>query len=227
MTDIPTRLQAVRERIAAAARATNQPTDSISLLAVSKKKPAGDIRAALAAGQRAFGENYLQEALEKIEQLAGEPVEWHFIGRIQSNKTRDIAENFDWVQTVDRARVVRRLGQQRPTDRPPLNVLLQVNIDAEEQKAGALPAALPELARLVADTPGLRLRGLMAIPQVSDDPAVQAASARRLRQAFDALRASGFGIDTLSIGMSGDLEAAIAEGSTMVRIGTAIFGERV
>lgn len=226
MTDIPTRLQAVRNRMDAATDAAARPKGSVRLLAVSKNKPVEDIQAALAAGQDAFGENYLQESLDKIRNLAGEPIEWHFIGRVQSNKTREIAENFDWVQTVDRPKIIKRLDQQRPSRLPPLNILLQVNVDAEDQKAGADPATLPELARLTVECDRLRLRGLMAIPQASNDPATQAASARRLKQHFDSLRESGFDLDTLSIGMSGDLETAIAEGSTMVRIGTAIFGER-
>lgn len=198
----------------------------IRLLAVSKTKPVETIEAALACGQRAFGENYLQEALPKITALTGRGLEWHFIGRIQSNKTRDIAEHFDWVQTVAREKIAQRLNDQRPVHMPPLNVCIQVNVDEEPQKAGALPEGVTTLAGAIAAMPRLRLRGLMAIPEASNDFETQRRSARLLRECFEALQAQGYSLDTLSIGMSDDLRAAIAEGSTMVRIGTALFGAR-
>lgn len=198
----------------------------ISLLAVSKTKPASMISAAFDAGQAAFGENYLQDSLPKIHELAGKGIEWHFIGAIQSNKTRDIAADFDWVQTVDREKIARRLDEHRTEDLPPLSVCLQVNIDAEEQKSGLLPEDVPALAAIVAECPRLHMRGLMAIPRESADFEQQRASFRRLRKCFEALQADYPDIDTLSMGMSSDMRAAIAEGSTMLRIGTAIFGAR-
>jgi len=192
------------------------------------------VRQALAEGQTRFGENYLQEAVAKMAEVAaaepGRSVEWHFIGPIQSNKTRELAERFDWVQTVDRLKVAQRLSQQRPADRPSLNVLLQVNISGEASKHGVAPQELDGLAREVARLARLKLRGLMAIPEPTADPARQHAAFARMRQLFEQLRGgpagAGLDLDTLSIGMSDDLEAAIAEGSTMVRVGTAIFGAR-
>lgn len=215
---IAERLQAVRERIASAARAAGRAPESIALLAVSKRQPLEAIRAARAAGQRAFGENYLQEALDKLESLADLDCEWHFIGRLQSNKTRPVAENFDWVHTVDRAKLARRLNEQRPAGLTPLNVCLQVNIDDDPAKGGCAPADTAELAAQVRELPQLKLRGLMCVPHADRDPAA----------AFTALAALGreLDVDTLSMGMSGDLEAAVAAGSTMLRIGTAIFGPR-
>jgi len=219
------RLQVVRERIAKAARAAGRDPAGISLVAVSKTFPADAVAAARAAGQAAFGENYVQEAVDKIETLRprrGE-LEWHFIGPIQSNKTRAIAEQVDWVQSVDRLKIAQRLSEQRPTDLPPLNLCLQVNVSGEASKSGCAPAELAELARAVAELPNLRLRGLMAIPEPTDDPAAQRAAFARLRELKDGL---GLDLDTLSMGMSHDLEAAIAEGATWVRIGTALFGAR-
>ncbi|MDT8404612.1 YggS family pyridoxal phosphate-dependent enzyme [Sulfuriflexus sp.] len=226
MTDITSRLEAVKQRIEKAASACGRDPATVRLLAVSKTRPAADIRAAQAAGQRAFGENYLQDALPKIVELAGAGLEWHFIGAIQSNKTRDIAEHFDWVHTVDREKIARRLDGQRPAGMAPLNICLQVNISGEASKAGVSPAKVLPLARAVAGLPRLRLRGLMAIPAATADVEAQRAAFRALREIHEQLVAEGFDLDTLSMGMSDDLEAAIAEGSTLVRIGTAIFGAR-
>jgi PLP dependent protein len=222
------RLRAVLERIASAARAAGRDPASVSLVAVSKTFPADTVAAAHAAGQVAFGESYVQEAVEKFEGLAPQrgELEWHFIGPIQSNKTRAIAEQFDWVQSVDRLKVAQRLSEQRPTDRAALNVLLQVNISGEASKSGVAPADVEALARAVARLPRLKLRGLMAIPEPEADAARQRAPLAAMRALFDRLRAAGIDIDTLSMGMSADLESAVLEGSTMVRIGTAIFGER-
>jgi PLP dependent protein len=228
-------LQAVRQRIEAAAHAALRAPRSIHLLAVSKTFGPEAVIAAADAGQRAFGENYLQEALDKMAAVhAARPdllLEWHFIGPIQSNKTRPIAENFDWVHSVDREKVAQRLSEQRPDDLPPLNVCLQVNISGEDSKSGVAPDDLPELARKVASMPRLRLRGLMAIPEPADDPERQRVPLRRLREMQEQLMqdqaaAGGLALDTLSMGMSSDLEAAVAEGATIVRIGTAIFGHR-
>jgi len=221
MGSIPENLQAVKGRIAAAARAARRDPDSVVLLAVSKTQPAARIEAAWRAGQRAFGENYVQEALDKMAQLAGLPIEWHLVGPLQSNKTRAVAERFDWVHTVDREKVARRLSEQRPAVRPPLNVLVQVNVSGEASKSGVAPAEAPALADAVAALPRLRLRGLMAIPE----PGAPAARYRALGELFERLCAT-HGVDTLSLGMSEDLETAIAAGSTMVRVGTAIFGPR-
>ena len=221
-------LQAVHERIAMAARAAGRDPGSIALLAVSKTFPPEAIVAAHAAGQRAFGENYVQEALDKIQSLAERltGLEWHFIGPIQSNKTRALAEHFDWVQSVDRLKIAQRLSEQRPAGMPPLNVLLQVNISGEASKSGVAPGELESLAREVARLPRLQLRGLMAIPEPDADPERQRGPLAALRALYERLRAQGLALDTLSMGMSADLEAAVLEGSTMVRIGTAIFGER-
>jgi pyridoxal phosphate enzyme (YggS family) len=221
-------LAAVHERITKAARAAGRDPRSVALLAVSKTFAAETVASAHAAGQRAFGENYVQEALGKIERLRAlePPLEWHFIGPIQSNKTRAIAEHFDWVQSVDRLKVAQRLSEQRPPGRQPLDVLLQVNISGEASKSGVAPADVEGVARAVAKLPRLRLRGLMAIPEPEADPARQRAPLAALRALFDRLRAAGLDLDTLSMGMSADLEAAVLEGATMVRIGTAIFGER-
>ncbi|MES1943401.1 alanine racemase domain-containing protein [Salinisphaera sp. PC39] len=219
-------LERVRTRIIEAAHAAGRPPDGIRLVAVSKTRPADDIAAAAEAGQRDFGENYLQEALPKIEALRGRDLTWHFIGPIQSNKTRDIAAAFDWVHSVDRFKIARRLSDQRPDDLPPLEVCLQVNIDDQASKSGVAPADALELARAVAGFPRLRLRGLMAIPAPSEDPAAQRAPFAALRRLRDELNAAGLSLDTLSMGMTGDLEAAVAEGATIVRVGTAVFGER-
>jgi len=233
-TTTQARLQLVRGRIERAARAAGREPRTIALVAVSKTFAADRIRQALAAGQHRFGENYLQEAVVKIDELArtkaGHSPEWHFIGPIQSNKTRELAERFDWIQSLDRLKIAQRLSGQRATGRPALNVLLQVNISGEATKNGVPPAGLPDLAHQVGALPGLRLRGLMAIPEPTPDETRQRAVFARMRMLFERLRGelagSGVDLDTLSMGMSEDLEAAIAEGSTMVRVGTAIFGAR-
>ncbi|MCZ8113122.1 MAG: YggS family pyridoxal phosphate-dependent enzyme [Betaproteobacteria bacterium] len=230
MESIGTRLQAVRGRIAEACREAGRDANSVTLLAVSKTFGPEAVRAAHAVGQRAFGENYVQEALAKMEALADlrAQTEWHFIGPLQSNKTRPVAESFDWVHSVDRLRIAQRLAEQRPAWLPPLKLCLQVNVSGEASKSGVAPAELPALAEAVAALPAgrVRLAGLMSIPEPSVDPATQRAAHRRLRGLLDELRARGLALDTLSMGMSGDLEAAVAEGSTLVRVGTAIFGAR-
>jgi pyridoxal phosphate enzyme (YggS family) len=198
----------------------------VRLLAVSKTKPAAAVAAAYAAGQRAFGENYLQEAMGKIEALAELDIEWHFIGRLQSNKTRPVAEHFAWVHGLAELRHAERLAAQRPAGREPLNICLQVNLSGETSKAGVDEHALPALAAAVAALPGLRLRGLMTMPDPQSPPAAQRALFARLRRLRDQLNAAGLALDTLSMGMSADLEDAIAEGATWVRVGTAIFGSR-
>ncbi len=216
----------LKDRITRAAKASGRPEDAVTLLAVSKKQPLDRIKAAIAAGQRRFGENYVDEALMKMDALSDPALEWHFIGPIQSNKTRHLAERFDWVQTVDRVKIIRRLNAQRPTGSAPLNVLLQVNLDAEPQKAGCLPDQLEALAAAVEEAPNLRLRGLMAIPAPRSDPDEQKKVFAELKALHDRLADRYASMDTLSAGMSGDLEAAIAAGSTMVRIGTDLFGAR-
>lgn len=230
MSTIVQNLQAVDASIVAAANAAGRQPAEVRLLAVSKTFPAEAVLEAIGAGQRAFGENYLQEALDKMtavsDALPGRDIEWHFIGPIQSNKTRPIAAHFDWVHTVERIKIAERLSEQRPEERGLLNICLQVNISGEVSKSGVTPEELPELARRVAQLPRLRLRGLMAIPEPEPDEAKQRAAFRRLRVLAEALRAEGITLDTLSMGMSGDMRAAIAEGATMVRIGSAIFGMR-
>ncbi|TDN53529.1 hypothetical protein C7389_105204 [Azoarcus indigens] len=226
MTSISANLQAVGERIRQAARAAGRAPESVALLAVSKTWPAAAVREAAAAGQRAFGENYVQEGCAKVAELAGLDLEWHFIGPLQSNKTRPVAEAFDWVHSVDRLKIAERLSAQRDVHRPPLQVCIQVNVSGEESKSGVAPAEVEALARAVAALPQLRLRGLMAIPEPSVDPAVLHARFAELRKLRDRLAEAGLALDTLSMGMSHDLEAAVAEGATMVRVGTAIFGER-
>ena len=230
MVTIADNLQAVEATIAAAAQAANRPVSSVQLLAVSKTFPMEAVLEASAGGQRAFGENYLQEGVEKIAAVArAQPdtaLEWHFIGPIQSNKTRPIATNFHWVHTVERLKIAQRLSEQRPPELGPLNICLQVNISGEATKSGATAAELPALARQVAALPNLKLRGLMAIPEAQTDPALQRAAFAKLRQLADSLRADGLMIDTLSMGMSGDMAAAILEGATIVRVGSAIFGLR-
>jgi PLP dependent protein len=218
----------VHQRMASACVAACRDPHSVRLLAVSKTCPAGAVRAAHAASQRAFGENYVQEALAKIAELADlrAELEWHLIGPLQSNKTRVVAEAFDWVHSVDRLKTAERLSDQRPAHLLPLNVCLQVNVSGEASKAGVAFAELPGLARAAAALPRLRLRGLMSIPEPVDSLAAQRAPHRRLREALDALRAEGLMLDTLSMGMSADLEAAVLEGATWVRVGTAIFGAR-
>ncbi len=226
MTTISANLQAVRARIDAAANKFGRHPEDITLLAVSKTWPASDVREAFAAGQTAFGENYVQEGVEKIAALASKDLQWHFIGPLQSNKSRLVAESFDWVHSIDRLKIAERLSEQRPEGLPPLQVCLQVNVSGEETKSGVEPGAVAALAEQIEQLPRLKLRGLMAIPEATDDFARQCASFHRLRELFEQLRNAGYRLDTLSMGMSHDLEAAIAEGSTLVRIGTAIFGER-
>jgi pyridoxal phosphate enzyme (YggS family) len=227
MTSIAANLQAVRERIAAACLAAGRPTGSVSLLAVSKTWSSSAVRDAASAGQVAFGENYVQEALDKIAALGDLALEWHFIGPLQSNKTRTVAENFAWVHSVDRLKIAERLASQRPAGLPPLNVCLQVNVSGEASKSGCTPSEAPALAAAVARLPGLRLRGLMTIPEPTDDAALQRRRFATLRTTLEAIgKATGREFDTLSMGMSDDLEAAIMEGASIVRIGTAIFGER-
>ena len=226
MTTIPANLQAVNARIAAACAAAGRNPLSVALLAVSKTWPAEAVAEAAEAGQTAFGESYVQEAVAKIRALVGRGLEWHFIGPIQSNKTRLIAENFAWVHGVDRLKVAERLSAQRPVDLPPLQVCVEVNVSGEASKAGVLPGQAAELCRAVAALPGLRLRGLMAIPEPSDDAGLVDRRFASVRDLRDSLVAEGMALDTLSMGMSADLEAAIMAGATIVRIGTAIFGTR-
>ncbi len=223
MSTIANNIAKVAARIREAAQAAGRDPDTVGLLAVSKTQPAEAIREANGAGLSDFGENYLQEALEKQADLADLALTWHFIGPIQSNKTRAIAEHFDWVHSVDRLKIAQRLSEQRPAELPPLNVCLQVNVSGEASKSGCAPQDVAELARTIATLPNLRLRGLMAIPEPTDDLAEQHAAFSRLRQLQQALNLE---LDTLSMGMSQDLEAAIAEGATWVRIGTALFGAR-
>ena len=228
MGSIGNNLQEVKRRIDAACVAARRPANSVTLLAVSKTKPESAVREALAAGQHAFGENYVQEGLAKIAALADlrAQIEWHLVGPLQSNKTRLVAEAFDWVHSVDRLKIAERLAAQRPAGLPPLNVCLQINISGEASKSGLAAQELPAVAVAVAALPGLRLRGLMAIPEPTGDPAAQRGPHRALRELFEDLRAQGLALDTLSMGMSDDLEAAIAEGSTLVRVGSAVFGAR-
>ncbi|MGN7741304.1 YggS family pyridoxal phosphate-dependent enzyme [Pseudomonas sp. 22526] len=223
MSTIADNIALVSARIRAAAQASQRDASSIRLLAVSKTKPAAALREAYAAGLRDFGENYLQEALGKQAELGDLPLSWHFIGPIQSNKTRAIAENFAWVHSVDRLKIAQRLSEQRPADLPPLNICIQVNVSGEASKSGCAPADLPALASAIGALPRLKLRGLMAIPEPTEDRAAQDAAfaaVRRLNESLD------LPTDTLSMGMSHDLEAAIAQGATWVRIGTALFGAR-
>ena len=230
MSFIEENVRRVQARIRAACERYGRDPKDIRLLAVSKTKPVSDILEAHRAGLQEFGENYLQEAEAKIAEIAPLPLDpaplWHFIGPIQSNKTRLISRDFDWVHSVDRLKIARRLGEQRPEGREPLNILLQVNIDREPQKAGIDIDEIPGLADEIETLPGVRLRGLMTIPAPRQGLEVQRIPLRTLRQAFDALRADHPACDSLSMGMSGDLEAAIAEGSTLLRIGTALFGAR-
>ncbi|MBJ2347318.1 MULTISPECIES: YggS family pyridoxal phosphate-dependent enzyme [Pseudomonas] len=223
MTTIADNIAQVRSRIHAAEQAAQRAAGSVQLLAVSKTKPAQALREAYAAGLRDFGENYLQEALGKQAELTDLPLIWHFIGPIQSNKTRAIAEHFDWVHSVDRLKIAQRLSEQRPAELPPLNICIQVNVSGEASKSGCTPTDLPALAKAIAALPHLTLRGLMAIPEPTDDRAEQDAAfaaVQRLQASLD------LPLDTLSMGMSHDLESAIAQGATWVRIGTALFGAR-
>lgn len=230
MSTIAGNLQAVEATIQTACNAASRPRSTVQLLAVSKTFPAEAVLEAAACGQRAFGENYLQEGVDKIAAVAkalpDTRLEWHFIGPIQSNKTRPIAANFDWVHTVERLKIAQRLSEQRPLALGPLNICLQVNISGEASKSGIPPAELPELARAVAALPNLRLRGLMAIPEPQEDPELQREPFARLAALAQAIVESGIHLDTLSMGMSGDMRAAILEGATIVRVGSAIFGAR-
>lgn len=230
MGSIASNLQQVKGRIAAAASAARRDAQSVTLLAVSKTFPGAAVREAHAAGQRAFGENYVQEALAKIAELADlrPQLEWHLIGPLQSNKTRAVAEAFDWVHSVDRLKIAQRLAEQRPAWLPPLNLCLQVNVSGEDSKSGVAPAEVPALAAAVAALPAgrVRLRGLMAIPEPAADLAAQREPHRALAALQAAMCAQGLALDTLSMGMSADLEAAVLEGATCVRIGTAVFGQR-
>ena len=226
MTSLSAKLQAVRVRIACAARRYGRDPEDIQLLAVSKTWPAADVNEVAAAGQTAFGESFIQEGLEKIVELRALGLEWHFIGALQSNKTRLLAENFDWVHSIDRLRIAERLSEQRPASLPPLSVCLQVNVSGEVSKSGVEPSEALALAHAVAALPQLHLRGLMTIPARTEAFPEQRRAFRLLRQLSEQLKADGLLLDTLSMGMSYDLEAAIAEGATLLRVGTAIFGER-
>jgi pyridoxal phosphate enzyme (YggS family) len=227
MSPYETAWQAVHARIALAARAAGRPPDDVRLLAVSKAMPAGAIEAVHALGQRAFGENYVQEAVGKRSELAGlMDIEWHLIGPLQSNKARAAAAAFDWVESVDRLKIAERLAAARDPARGALNVLIQVNASGEVTKSGVSPPETVGLALAVAALPGLRVRGIMGIPEPTEDPVRQRGQFALLRECYEALQAAGLAVDTLSMGMSGDLEAAIAQGATQVRVGTAVFGPR-
>jgi len=209
-----------------ASEAAQRPVEHIDLLAVSKTRSADEVKELALLGQKAFGENYLQEALEKIETLKPLHLEWHFIGPIQSNKTRPIAEHFSWVHSVDRLKIAQRLSDQRPKDAEPLNLCLQVNISREESKAGCLPEEAVSLALAISELPNIRLRGLMAIPEATDDPTLQRQRFSEVQALQNTINAQGGTLDTLSMGMSGDIDAAIAKGATIIRVGTALFGPR-
>ena len=225
-TTIALSLHAVHARIAKVAQSLDRQPSEITLLAASKTNPAHRLREAWLAGQTIFGENYLQEALAKMQVLADVPIEWHFIGPIQSNKTKRIAENFAWVHSVDRAKIADRLSKDRPTSLPPLQVCLQVNVSGEASKSGVAPEEVANLAAHVVRLPRLKLRGLMAVPELTTATALQRSQFHMLRELFDQLKRDGYELDTLSMGMSEDMDIAIAEGATMVRVGTAIFGPR-
>lgn len=228
INSIAERLNEIRRAIAQACVQCHRATSDVTLVAVSKTKPVAAISAAIAAGQRHFGENYVQEGVQKIQHFSDDQsLTWHFIGPIQSNKTRDIAEHFSWVHSIDRIKIAQRLQQQRPPHLPPLNVLIQVNIDDEDSKSGVAPAQVVELAAEISQLPQLKLRGLMAIPRPSSEPAQQARSLAAMQRLFMQLKAQYSDLDTLSMGMSDDLSVAVEHGSTMVRIGSAIFGPRV
>jgi len=228
MATIANNLQLVRNRIEAACAQLGRAADSVTLLAVSKMFQSVTVRDAFHAGQRCFGENYVQEAIDKMVELADlrAQITWHLIGPLQSNKTRVVAEHFDWVQSVDRLKIAQRLSEQRPPHLPPLQVCIQVNTSGEDSKSGVAPGEALALAQAVAALPRLQLRGVMALPAPSPDPAVQAEALAQVRVVFEQLRAAGLPLDVLSMGMSADLEAAVAQGSTMVRVGTALFGQR-
>lgn len=227
MTTIGERLGEVLARIEAAARAAGRDPSAVSLLAVSKTWPAAAVREAAAAGQRAFGENYVQEGVDKVEALHDLGLEWHFIGPLQSNKTRPVANAFDWVHCIDRIKIAERLSMQRDVHLPALNVCIQVNVSGEDSKSGVAPDEAAALAQAVAALPRLRLRGLMCIPEPTEDLELLRSRFAVLRRLRDELAAAGLALDTLSMGMSHDIEPAIAEGATIVRVGTAIFGERI
>jgi hypothetical protein len=224
--NLPERIAAVRERIRTAAERSGRDVDSVTLLAVSKTHPAELIRAAAADGIEHFGESYVKEALPKIETLRGLELTWHFVGTLQANKTRAVAEAFAWVHGVERLRIAERLSEQRPAHAPPLNVCLQVNIGGERTKGGVAPEELPDLAAAVAELPGLKLRGLMCLPPPEEEESRQRHWFEATARLLATLRVPGTTLDTLSMGMSADLEAAVAAGATIVRIGTAIFGPR-
>jgi PLP dependent protein len=228
MATIAANIQQVRARIAAACAAAQRPVQSVTLLVVGKTFPADALREAFDSGERCFGENYVQEAIDKMDALADirAASEWHLIGPLQSNKTRIVAERFDWVHSVDRLKIAQRLSEQRPAFLPPLQVCLQVNVSGEQSKSGLAPSQLSEVAHAVATLPQLRLRGLMAIPEPAADVEAQRRPHAALRQMLESLQRDGLAMDTLSMGMTADLEAAIREGATLVRVGTAIFGSR-
>jgi hypothetical protein len=226
MSAIASNLQAVKARIAEAVIAAGRRPEEVELLAVSKTWPVDCVTEAARAGQRAFGENYVQEGVAKVLATVDLDLTWHFIGPLQSNKTRPVAEHFAWVHSLERIKIAERLSAQRPPALPALQVCVQVNVSGEASKSGCAPEEAPALCRAIAALPRLRLRGLMAIPEATDDDAAQRAAFGRLRSIYNRLRAAGLPLDTLSMGMSHDLEAAVSEGATIVRIGTAIFGER-
>ena len=225
-TSVSANLVKVRKRIELACEAVGRAPNAVKLLAVSKTMPAQAVRDAFAAGQLAFGENYIQEGVDKIASLVDLPIEWHCIGPIQSNKTKLVAENFAWVHSIDRLKIAERLSAQRPPHLPPLQVCLQVNVDGGSNKSGVAPAELLALAQAVAKLPHLQLRGIMTIPEPTETEAATRAVHHQAKSLFDNLKTAGLAIDILSMGMTGDLEAAVAEGSTCVRVGTAIFGAR-
>jgi len=226
MINIDSALQTVKQQIATAAKNANRQPNEIILLAASKTNPPEQVKKAWLAGQTIFGENYLQEALEKIKALSDLPIEWHFIGPIQSNKTKRIAENFAWVHSIDRIKIANRLSRDRPKTLPPLQVCLQVNVSGEDTKSGVSPEEAAALAAHITKLPHVKLRGLMAVPVLTTATALQRSQFQILRKIYDQLNQDGFNLDTLSMGMSEDMDIAIAEGSTMVRIGTSIFGPR-
>jgi len=226
MSSITANLQAVRQRIESAARAANRPAESVRLVAVSKTFPGAAVREAAQAGLRDFGESYVQEGIEKIRELGALGLTWHYVGPIQSNKTRAIAGHFDWVHSLEREKIAARLAEARDPGRTELQVCIQVNVSGEATKSGIAPGEVAQLAKRVAGLPRLKLRGLMAVPEPTPDEQLQRARFAQLRELRDRLNREGFAMDTLSMGMSADLEAAIAEGATIVRVGTAIFGGR-
>ncbi len=226
MIGVTENLKLISNLLASSAVEAEREPDAVRLMAVSKKQPLEKIIEAAAAGQKDFGENFVQEGLEKIAKTRGKGLIWHFIGHLQSNKTRLVAENFDWVHSVDRLKIAQRLGEQRPADLGPINICLQVNIDDESSKGGVRPEDVPRLARDVSTLDNVSLRGLMCLPQNRSDFAAQREPFARLREMAESMRSSGVDMDTLSMGMSGDFRAAIHEGATIVRIGTSIFGER-